>query len=139
MSNEIWHSYDSAKVLYAFVIRASDDYIWDVGDTAFEAIGTWNDARADECDIPMTVTAGDYHSVDFPAGITTVGVYRVQIREKAGASPDTDDKPVAQGEIYWSGTAEQTIQTIVITNTTVVNQYDESSPPPVSVINESYL
>ena len=87
----------------------------------------------------MTVTAGDYHSVDFPAGITTVGVYRVQIREKAGASPDTDDKPVAQGEIYWSGTAEQTIQTIVITNTTVVNQYDESIPPPVSVINESYL
>ena len=138
MGNEIWHSYDSAKVLYAFVIRVTDDYIWDVGDSAFEAVGTWNDARADECDIAMTATAGDFHSVDFPAGITDIGTYRVQIRERAGASPDTDDLPVAQGEIYWSGTAEQNLQTIVITNSTVTNVYDESNPPPVSVINESY-
>lgn len=111
MANEIWHSYDSAKSLYAFVYRMSDMYIYDVGDAAFEAIGTWNDARAGECDIVMTAT-GDSHSANFPN--VAKAVYYVQIREKAGANPDTDDTPLAQGVMYWDGSAEINLSTITI-------------------------
>lgn len=103
MANEIWTSYDSAKTLYAFVYRMTDKYIYDVGDAAFEAIGTWNDARAGECDIAMTAV-GDVHFADFP--VVSAGVYYVSIRERAGASPDTDDKPVAQGVMCWAGSSE---------------------------------
>ena len=105
MANEIYQAYDSASTLYAFVYRQSDGYIWDVGDTAFEAIGTWNDARADECDILLT-PAGDMHFVDFPSGITDAGNYIVQIRIRAGASPDTDDMILSQGFMIWDGSAE---------------------------------
>ena len=108
MANEITHSYDSTLSLYCFVRRVSDQYIYDVGDTAFEALGTWNDARAGECDIVM-VASGDTHWADFPA--VAAGVYFVEVREKAGANPDTDDRSVAQGVMYWDGTAEITPST----------------------------
>ncbi len=137
MANEIWHNYDSASNLYAFVRRKSDDYIWDVGDSAFEALGTWNDARAGECDIAMTAS-GDYHSVDFPSGITNTAVqaYRVEIRVRAGGSPDTDDRSVAQGEIHWDGASEVDIGSINITQSSVTNIYEEEvSGPPIQVIN----
>ena len=130
MANEIWCSWDSASTLYAFVIRKTDDFIWDVGDSAFEAIGTWNDARAGECDIAMSATAGDFHTVDFPSGITAAGVYRVEIRERAGGSPDTDDVPIAQGELHWDGSAEiditaidTLIDTLISATETVKNVY----------------
>lgn len=103
MANEIHYSYDDTKVLYAIIRRVSDQYIYDVGHTAFEAIGTWNDIRVGECDIAMTAS-GDNHFANFPA--VAAGVYTVQIRERLGASPDTDDTPVAQGEMYWNGTTE---------------------------------
>lgn len=109
MANEIVHGYDSASTLYAFVYRISDKYIYDVGDTAFEAIGTWNDARAGECDIAMTAV-GDVHFADFPT--VAAGVYFVEVREQAGANPDTDDAPVGQGIMYWDGTAEINTRTI---------------------------
>ena len=47
---------------------------------------------------------------------------------------DTYDVPLAQGEIFWDGTQEIDIGTINITNQTVTNIYDESTPPPVVVI-----
>ena len=109
MANEIWHSYDSASVLYAFVYRMTDKYIYDVEHAAFEAIGTWDDARADECDIAMTFT-GDMHFANFPT--VAAGVYYVEIRLQAGASPDTDDLPIAQGVMYWDGSAELNTYTL---------------------------
>ena len=138
MSNEIWHSYPSGNNLYALVFRKSDDFIWDVGDSAFEAVGTWNDARAGECDIVMTDQGGDYYTVDFPSAITdtTLQAYRTEVRVRAGGSPDTDDRPVAQGEIQWDGTSEVDIGTINITQSTVTNIYNEDvASPPVQVIN----
>jgi len=97
------HSYDNASNLYFLVYRLSDNYIWDVGDSAFEAVGTWNDARVDECDIAMTA-AGDAHFGNFPS--VPNGTYFVQVRLRAGASPDADDKLVGQGEMYWDGSSE---------------------------------
>jgi hypothetical protein len=103
MANEIYQSFDSASTLYALVYRPSDGYIWDVGDGAFEAVGTWNDARVDECDVEMAAS-GDIHFADLPA--VDAGRYIVQIRLRAGVSPDTDDTPLAQGMIDWDGVNE---------------------------------
>jgi hypothetical protein len=119
MANEIYQSFDSASVLYALIYRASDGYIYDAGDEAFEAIGTWNDARAEECDIPMTAI-GDLHFADFP--VVAAGNYILQIRLQAGGSPDTDDIPLAQGFMNWDGTAESLSSDIEILYEKLVNQ-----------------
>ncbi len=103
MSNEIVHGADSAKTLYALVYRFTDKFIYDADAGAFETIGTWDDARAAECDIPMTAV-GDSHWADFP--VVDRGVYFVLIKVQAGGSPDTDDKETGQGVIHWDGQKE---------------------------------
>ena len=105
MSNEIYHSIDEARVLYALIWRKSDDYIWDNTGSTF--VTPYTDANIDRYDIPLTNHAdSDYHSADFPSAITA-GVYRVQIMLIAGGAMDADeDIPVAQGEIYWDGAKE---------------------------------
>jgi hypothetical protein len=105
MANEISFSYDSSFVLYAFVYRQSDKYIYDVSDSAFEVLGTWNDARAISCSIAMTAS-GDMHFADFP--IVEAGAYFVQIRLRSGASASVNDVPVAQGFMVWDGIQEFT-------------------------------
>lgn len=105
MANEIAWSWDSADTLYAHVFRPSDGYIYDEGDAAFEAIGTWNDTRAGQCDIGMSATA-DMHFANFPS--VAAGTYVIQVKLQAGGSPDTDDVPLAHGAIYWDGSAEIT-------------------------------
>jgi len=101
MAGKFAHSSDSTNTLYFFVYRISDSFIYDAGDTAFEAIGVWDDARAGECDIAMT-GVGDVHFGTFP--VVVAGVYFVQIRIQAGASPDVNDEPDGQGIAYWDGT-----------------------------------
>ena len=105
MSNEIYHSFDEAGVLYALIWRKSDDYIWDNTGSAF--VTPYTDANIDRYDIPLTNHAdSDYHSADFPSAISQ-GVYRVQVMSRVGGALDADaDVPVAQGEIYWDGSAE---------------------------------
>lgn len=122
-SNEIWTSYDSAATLYAFIYRQSDRYIWDVGDEAFEALGTWDDARADECDIVMTAV-GDIHFANFP--IIDAGTYYVQIRLQDGANPDTDDEPVAQGVVHWDGQDEIDWSTLTTDTRGILNIYERA-------------
>lgn len=109
MAGYVIDSSDSANTLYFLVYRVSDGYIYDVGDTAFEAVGTWNDARVGECDIAMTAI-GDVHRGTFP--VVAAGVYFVQTRVRAGANPDTDDRPNGQGVMYWDGTADIDISTL---------------------------
>lgn len=105
MANEIWHSYDEAFGLYALIWRKTDDKVWD--DTA-EAWDTYTDLDLDDYIVPMTNHVdSDYHTADFPTAIAT-GVYRVQIMLVVDPPlPDADaDIAVAQGEIYWDGSAE---------------------------------
>ena len=111
MANEIWQSFYSASTLYALIRSPDNKYIYDVGDSAMEAIGTWNDARADECDIPMTAS-GNMHFADFP--FLPPGTYLVQIVLQAGANPDSEDWVISQGIMEWDGTAEKTIGTVLI-------------------------
>ena len=104
MSNEIWHSFDEAGVLYALIWRKTDDKVWNDTDGQFD---TYTDADILKYDIPMTNHAdSDYFTADFPTAIAQ-GVYRVQVFLIDGVSIDADaDNAVAQGEISWDGSQE---------------------------------
>lgn len=107
MSNEIVHSHRDSDTLYALVYSGKTIYVTASG--TFAAVGTWDDARAGQCDIPMTA-AGDAHFADFPS--VPEGIYFVSIRKQAGISPDADDdKPVGQGEMAWNGSSEVSLYT----------------------------
>jgi hypothetical protein len=140
MAGEIYQAFDNGETLYALVYRPSDGAIYDVGDTAFEAVGTWNDARADECDIQMTAY-GDMHLADFPS--VAAGTYLVEIRNQAGASPDAeDDYIISHGIIVWDGSAEilasdlsddiavidANVDTLIIAQQTVNNAFPAEAP-----------
>ena len=112
MSNEIAYARSESDTLYAHVTAISNKYIYDVGDTALEAVGTWNDARADECDISMVAT-GSVHFADFPT--VAAGIYLVQIKLQTGESPAIADDIIAQGWCYWTGTAEINPYTLAAT------------------------
>ena len=136
MAREIYHTYPSGETLYAFIRQKSDDTVNIQGTNNFEV---WVDGNIGTYDHPMTDRGGDYYTVDFESAIDvdTVTVYRIEIFLQAGGSPALDDIPVAQGEFYWDGDNEIDIGVIFNSNQTVVNEYDESTPPPVTVINES--
>jgi len=108
MPNEIAHGADSALNLDAYVYRFSDKHIYSSTNSAYEAIGTWNDARAAECEIAMT-PVGDTHFADFPASAR--GVYFVLIKIRATAVPLASDREVGQGVIYWDGAKEVNVFT----------------------------
>lgn len=137
MANEIWHSFDEGETLYALIWRKSDDKVWNNTDSQFD---TYTDADIDKYDVVLAAQVdSDYYTVDFPAAITdtTLQSYRVQIMNQVAGGINADnDIPVAQGEIYWDGSTESDIGTITITNTSVVNNYNEDvSTPPIQVIN----
>jgi len=137
LANELWHSYASGNTLYAIVRQKSDDKVNVQGGNTFE---TWVNGNILTYDHPMADNGGDYYSVDFPStiDISTMTTYRIDVFLQAGANPVVgDDIAIAQGEIYWDGTSEADVGTITVTNQTVTNVYDESTPPPVSVIDES--
>lgn len=66
----------------------------------------------------MTPQGGDYYSVDFPSVITTAGVYRIAIAKRAGGSAAVGDSRIAEGELYWDGSAEVDLFTV---DTTIVD------------------
>jgi hypothetical protein len=104
MANELYHSYDEARTLYALIWRKSDDKIWNNTDGTFD---TYTDADIDKYDVVLeNIVDSDWHTADFPSAIAK-GVYRAQIMLISGSSIDADaDLPVAQGEIYWGGSQE---------------------------------
>jgi hypothetical protein len=124
MSNELWCSFDEAKSLYALIWAKTDDTVWNNTDETWD---TYTDADIDKYDIPLTNHVdSDYHSADFPAAITTAGVYRIQYMWQVGGSIDADaDRAVFQGELYWNGSAEYDMYEQYLAAHRVVNQYDE--------------
>ena len=108
MSNEVAHGFDSAETLYFHVSRFSDKAIYSSTNSAYEAVGTWNDARAQATDNPMTA-AGDAHFGDFPASARDV--YFVVIKKQATGTQLASDREVAQGVMYWDGAKEINIFT----------------------------
>ncbi len=110
MANEIWHTFEEGSTLYAIIWRKTDDKVWNNTDSQFD---TYTDADIDKYDVVLANQVdSDYYSVDFPSAIGA-GVYRIQIMKQVGGSIDADaDIGVAQGEIYWDGTAEIDIFTL---------------------------
>lgn len=109
MANELRKAYPTGYNLYATITRKSDGYIWDTGDSAFEAVGTWNDTRVGECDVALTDNGGGLYLANLPSGITAEGEYYIMYYEREGASPATTDTPVGGPELLsWTGTSETT-------------------------------
>ncbi len=137
ISNEIYHSFDEGETLYALIWRKSDDKVWNNTDSQFD---TYTDTDIDKYDVVLANQVdSDYYSVDFPSAITdsTLQSYRVQIMHQVAGSINADnDRAIAQGEIFWDGTSETDIGTINITQSSVVNNYNESvTSPPLQIIN----
>ncbi len=105
MANEGWHNFPSGNNLDAYVFKKTNDQVFDQADGG-DTFEVWADGNVLNYDIPMTDQGGDYYTVDFPAAITTAGVYRMVIALRAGANAAVGDARLAQGEIYWDGTAE---------------------------------
>ncbi len=107
MANELWHNFPSGSSLDAYVRKKTDDEVFDEnsGTNTFEV---WQDGNVANYDIPMADNGGDYYSVNFPAIITTSGVFRVAFKLRAGGTAAVGDLVLAQGEIEWDGTTEIT-------------------------------
>jgi hypothetical protein len=135
LANEIWHNYTTGNTLY-FCAFQRDGNVFLTGGASDEVWGTGG-RDADDYDETMTEDGTGGHYVGSFATSIELGTYRIAVYLQAGANPADTDREIAQGEIYWDGEAEETIQTIVITNQTITNVYDESTPPPVSVIDET--
>ncbi len=106
MANEIFHNFLTGSTLYStrfqldgnvFLTSGASDEVWGAGG---------NDA--DNYDVTMTEDGSGGHYVgDFDtSGNIVAGVYRVTIFLQAGGSPADSDLAIAQGELYWDGTAE---------------------------------
>ncbi len=138
MANEIYHGFESGSLLDAYVFKKADDKVFDQSDGG-DAFEVWADGSVLNYDIPMTDQGDGFYTVDFPVVITDTAqqAYRVIIKVRDGANAAVGDIKLAQGEIHWNGVSEIDIGTINITNQTVTNVYDESTPPPITVINET--
>jgi len=105
MANEIRVTFEDGNTLYV-IIRNASNQIWDVGDGAFEAIGAWNDARADECDIQLTGQDAELYTATFPPAIPN-GTYTVSAYSQAGGSPDAEsDEYLGSEEFEWTGSSK---------------------------------
>ena len=103
MANELSLEFNDSFNTYALLRLVADNTIWDVGDDALEAIGTWNDARLDECDIVLTARNGDLYTADMPAS-APVGMYKALYYLRAGGSPAITDGQLSSESFYWDGT-----------------------------------
>ena len=108
MPNEIWHNFPSGNNLDAYVWKKTNDQVFDQADGG-DTFEVWANGNVLNYDIPMTDHGGDYYSVDFPAVITTEGIYRTVVALRAGANAAVGDARLVQGEIDWTGTEERTV------------------------------
>lgn len=138
MANEIWTTYDEGNVLYALIWRKTDNLIW--GNVA-KLFQKYLDSQVDEFAVLLTnggdLDDSDYYSVDFPVEITDEGTYQVQVMlQTGGAISADDDFGIAQGELYWNGTSEDTLISISgqmdrlsAQGSRVLNKYPTRSQP----------
>lgn len=98
MAGEIQLQYVTGKTVYA-VIRNHFGQVWNTAGGAFEA---FNASNYTDYDVALTEqgTTGVYAG-DFPSAIVA-GVYSLDFRERAGASPAQSDLAVGAGEYDWT-------------------------------------
>jgi hypothetical protein len=110
MANEVYHNYTTGETLYFCVFKTTGNVFLSNGESD-EAWGTG--ARdADSYDMAMTEAGSSgYYTGDFDASIA-VGVYRVCVYLQAGANPADSDLALAEGVMYWDGSAEINMTTL---------------------------
>lgn len=106
MASEIQLAYGtSGRTLYA-VIRNSVGQVWN--GATFEVFNAANWATYD---VAMTEQgASGYYVGTFP--VIAAGGYNVEIRDQAGGTPAQGDPLAGGGDVYWNGTAVQTLATV---------------------------
>jgi hypothetical protein len=114
MAEEIKHNFVTGKTLYACRFILSNSNVLLANPATNEVWGTGG-RDADDYDVQMSEEGGSGHyTCDFASGGSiSSGVYHVVVYNQAGANPVDSDVALAQGEIYWNGTAEETLQTIL--------------------------
>lgn len=112
MASQILMGYLTGQNLYAIVQRVSDGHYWR---TTTGAFGAYNAAAWSDYDTPLVENgASGTYQAPFPAGITTAGLYRVELRLRAGGSPAVSDPILVDEQWDWSGTGKQSIADIEV-------------------------
>ncbi len=115
MANEITHNAVTGLTLY-FCRFQQDGDVFLSNPATDEVWGTGGRTAADY-DVAMTEedASGHYKGTFATGGAIAAGVYQVTVFRQTGAGPANSptDVAIAQGEIYWDGTAESTLQTII--------------------------
>ncbi len=104
MANEIFHNYLTGSTLY-FCAFQLDGNVFLSGGASDEVWGTGG-RNADDYDESMTEDGSGGHYVGTFDTSIAAGVYRVTVFLQATGVPLDSDSAIAQGEIYWDGTAE---------------------------------
>ncbi|MBX9790182.1 MAG: hypothetical protein K2Y37_14795 [Pirellulales bacterium] len=104
MAAEIFAQHTAGAAIDAYLLRAGQ--IWNGSGFVTPVAANWASYALAMTEIP--VTGGlSFYVRDFPAAITTAGVYAIVSRLRAGGSPAVGDvvfgPPVS---IAWDGTAE---------------------------------
>ena len=146
MSNEVTHNFKTGQTLY-FARFAADGNVLTTDGSVQEAWGTAG-RDADDYDVAMTeVSTSRHYTGPFDtSGNIAAATYNITVYLQSGVNPADTDPAIAQGEIYWDGTAEITlftidadINTIIGVGSTVKNVYgrDELTTEAVGVIISS--
>ncbi len=106
MSNEVFHNWVTSQTLYSTRFQLDGDVFLTSG-ASDETWGTGG-RDADDYDVTMPEDGSSGHYVgDFDTSANiAAGVYRVTVFLQAGGSPADSDISIAQGVMYWDGTAE---------------------------------
>ena len=108
MANEITHNYTTGLTLY-FCCFQPDGDVFLTGGASDEVWGTGARTAADYDEAMVEeATSGHYKG---SMTVAVAGVYQIAVYLQAGANPVDADIVIAQGEIYWDGSAEISLST----------------------------
>lgn len=111
MANEVHHNYTTGATLYFCAFQLNGN-VFLSGGASDEVWGTGG-RDADDYDEPMAEDgAGGHYVGTFDTSIAA-GVYHVTVFLRAGANPADTDIPLGQGVMYWDGSAEQNLSTLI--------------------------
>jgi hypothetical protein len=134
MAEEVKHNHITGQTLYFCRFLQSNSNVMLANPATNEVWGTG--ARdADDYDVQMSEEGGSGHYTgDFASGGTiSGGTYHVAVYNQAGANPVDSDVVIAQGDIYWNGTAEEDLYTILAK---LPDEYIMGSSTPTSKDDE---
>ncbi len=112
MANEITHNTITGLTLY-FCCFQQDGDVFLTGGASDEVWGTGGRTAADYDEAMTEEDACGHYKGSMAAGIGA-GVYQIAVYQQAGGAPATGDRAIAQGEIYWTGTAEATLYDVYV-------------------------